>query len=42
MSCYLCHLCQNLIDNDYHPCEEYQGQLICDDCAAQLQDKDND
>ena len=36
MSLYKCASCDNLKDSDYHPPEEYKGNLICDDCATEI------
>jgi hypothetical protein len=41
MACYLCEICYNMIDGDFHPPIEYKGRLICDDCEAELEDLDN-
>ncbi len=46
MAIYRCNLCDNFIDNDYHPCAEdpRQGQgheLVCEDCLVDLEEEVN-
>ncbi len=34
MAIILCHNCDEFFDNDYDPCEEVDGELWCESCAA--------
>lgn len=36
MGMYYCNNCDNYIDNDYHPCEEWIGDLVCPSCYEDL------
>ena len=42
MAIYYCAECDNYIDNDWFPCEEYKGELICPDCALELTDENEE
>lgn len=33
MAIVMCAHCDSLVDDDYFPCSEYKGELICDSCA---------
>jgi len=36
MAVYRCDECDNLIDEDYHGCNEHPKGMCCDDCATDL------
>ena len=38
MSVYYCQECDRYVDNDWQPCEEYEGELICPSCFEDLED----
>ena len=33
MAIVMCANCDSLVDDDYFPCSEYRGELICESCA---------
>ena len=35
MSIYYCAKCDEYKDNDHSPCTEINGELWCEDCAAE-------
>ena len=36
MAVYMCDECNNMIDEDYHGCNEHPKGMCCDDCACNL------
>lgn len=42
MGVYRCPLCEEFIDNDYFPCEEINGELVCPKCAELDEEEDED
>ena len=36
MAVYMCGYCDELKDDDYNPCSDWFGDLICEDCATEL------
>ena len=42
MSIIYCNICDQFTDSDEHPCIEYEGELICYDCACKIEDEEND
>jgi len=41
MAVFYCHSCGNYIDNDYHPGEDIDGELVCPSCVEGLPEKEN-
>ena len=41
MAIYYCHQHDGYVDNDWFPCEEHEGELICPDCF-ELKDDEED
>ena len=41
MACYLCEICDNLIDDDWNPGTEHAGGLICEYCATELEGQED-
>lgn len=40
MSIYFCAECDNPIDNDYHPCQEFpegSNKLVCPECMDEIE-----
>lgn len=35
MAMYRCFQCDALVDNDWHPCTEVNGELHCESCAEE-------
>ncbi len=40
MAVYFCSECCQHIDDDWHPGEDVDGELVCPDCVAELQGED--
>ena len=40
MSIYYCAKCDELKNNDHSPCTEVEGELWCEDCAAELNENE--
>jgi len=39
MACYMCLICEHIVDGDYDVPTEYKHGLICEDCAAEIEDR---
>lgn len=37
MSVYYCQECDKYIDNDWFPCEDWEGELVCSSCYDNLE-----
>jgi len=35
MAIYYCHWCDRYVDDDYFPCEELDGELVCPRCIEE-------
>lgn len=36
MAMIRCAECENFVDDDYDPCEEFNSELVCPDCYVLL------
>lgn len=36
MAIYLCHECDEFIDDDWDPCTEVNGELVCPACVEEM------
>lgn len=36
MAIYRCFMCDALVDNDWNPCTEVNGELHCESCAEEF------
>ena len=42
MSIYYCQHCDRYVDNDWHPCEEIDGQPVCPRCIEEKETPDQE
>ena len=43
MAIYRCAICDNFVDDDWHPCTEYgDNELICPTCAEEQDENSED
>jgi hypothetical protein len=40
MAIYYCEECDKYINDDYNPGTDVNGELVCEDCACEMEDDD--
>ena len=38
MAVYFCNECSKYVDDDYNPGVDIDGELVCEDCACEIED----
>ena len=42
MAVYYCQECDSYVDDDWHPCQEVKGELVCPDCYEEMQEEEEE
>lgn len=42
MAIYRCPECDRMIDDDWNPGTDINGELVCEDCVIELEEEDVD